>query len=70
MNDDGAKYLSMAIVFQAIKDYRNALIRDNKREIYTLERWFRSDWFKELCYIDGDYLIKEIKKECVYEENY
>ena len=69
MNDDGIKYLAMAIVFQAVQDYKKALKHNDKVEIYNLEKWFRGNWYKTLCSIDGDYLIKKIRKVLKYEKN-
>ena len=52
----------MAIVFQAVQDYKKALKHNDKVEIYNLEKWFRGNWYKTLCSIDGNYLIKKIKE--------
>lgn len=62
MNDDGIKYLAMAIVFQAVQDYKKALKHNDKVEIYNLEKWFKGNWYKTLCSIDGDYLIKKLRR--------
>ena len=62
VNDDGIKYLAMAIVFQAVQDYKSALKHNDKVEIHNLEKWFRGNKYKTLCSIDGDYLIKKIKE--------
>ena len=35
VNDDGIKYLAMAIVFQAVQDYKKALKHNDKIEIYA-----------------------------------
>lgn len=69
MNDDGIKYLAMAIVYQAVQDYKKALKHNDKVEIYNLEKWFRGNWYKTLCSIDGDCLIKKIRKVLKYEKN-
>lgn len=69
VNDDGVKYLAMAIVLQAVQDYKKALKHNDKVEIYNLEKWFRGNWYKTLCSIDGDYLIKNIRKVLKYEKN-
>lgn len=69
VNDDGIKYLAMAIVLQAVQDYKKALKHNDKVEIYNLEKWFRGNWCKTLCSIDGDYLIKNIRKVLKYEKN-
>lgn len=62
MNEKGIKRLAMAIVFQAVQDYKKALKHNDKVEIYNLEKWFRSNRYEILCSIDGDYLIRKIKE--------
>lgn len=62
MNEEGVKYLAMAIVFQAVQDYKKALKHNDKVEIHNLERWFRGNRYKTLCSIDGEYLIRKIKE--------
>lgn len=65
----GVEGLAMAIVFQAVKDYKKALKHNDKTEIYCLEKWFRSSWYKTLCRIDGDFLIQRIREEWEREKN-
>jgi len=63
--------LSNAIVMQAIKDYRIALLHLQKRpdnkdyqsEVGSLERFFRSGWYCELTSLNAEYLIRRIKEE-------
>lgn len=70
--------LADAIVLRACDDYRVAVLdarrrpkdkRQQKRkevaafEMEKLEHFFRSDWFSLLSDLDGDYLIKEIRKQ-------
>ena len=62
MNDDGIKNLAMAIVFQAVQDYKKALKHNDKVEIHNLEKWFRGNQYKTLFSIDGEYLIRKIKE--------
>ena len=62
MNEEGIKRLAMAIVFQAVQDYKKALKHNDKVEIRNLEKWFRGNKYKTLCSIDGDYLIRKIKE--------
>ena len=63
------KDLGNAIILQAVKDYRSALAggsvngRDSKSVIAECERFFQSEWFRELTDLDGEYLIKTIRKE-------
>ena len=68
-NQQGLEDLSNAIILQAVKDYRIALSgrdvngRDSKSVIAECERFFQSEWFRELTDLDGEYLIKTIRKE-------
>jgi len=63
--------LANAIVMQAVKDYRIALLHLKKRpdnkgyqiEVASLERFFRSDWYGEITSLDAEYLIRRIKEE-------
>jgi len=57
--------LANAIVLQAVKDYR---LHDNEKEIVSLERFFRSDWFGVLTSIDPEMLIAKLRKEKVRYE--
>lgn len=63
--------LANAIILQAVKDYRDALKKLEKRPNYEpakiikneVERFFRSGWYRELTSIDGNILIKKLKSE-------
>lgn len=63
--------LANAIILQAVKDYRVALKclmanprnRDALAERDEIERFFRSQWFKVLTKVDGEMLIRSLKKE-------
>ncbi len=63
--------LANAIVIQAVKDYRKAMRRlrkDPKHEKSLfwkkyIERFFRSQWFEDLCDLDGEVLIEQLQKE-------
>lgn len=63
--------LANAIILQAVKDYRDVLKKLKKRPSYEpakimkneVERFFRSDWYRELTSIDGNILIKKLKSE-------
>ena len=70
---DGWQALANAVVQQAAKDYR-ADIRKVKRnpdakaalkEALEIEKFFRSDWFSILTDVDGDYLIKRLRREAL-----
>ena len=67
--------LANAIVLQAVKDYRKTLklcmehpnydkFKDGREEIET---FFRSDWYKNLTELDGEWLIEKIREDVGYE---
>lgn len=68
---DGYQLLANAIIIQACTDYRKALKiikrfpedRVAKQEIAEIERFFRSSLYDALTKIDGEYLIKKLRKE-------
>ena len=68
-NKEGFENLANAIILQVVKDYRKALSgckvekRDSKSVIAECERFFRSEWFRELTDVNGEYLITSIRKE-------
>lgn len=63
--------LANAIILQAVKDYRVALRKHQKRPKYQpsietineVERFFRSEWYRELTSVDGEMLIRKLKSE-------
>ena len=63
--------LANAIILMAVKDYRDALKKLKKRPSYgpakymknEVERFFRSDWYRELTSVDGNVLIKKLQAE-------
>ncbi|HCJ4368691.1 TPA: hypothetical protein ACSK4P_002677 [Listeria innocua] len=63
--------LANAIILMAVKDYRDALKKLKKRPRYgpaqdmknEVERFFRSDWYRELTSVDGNVLIKKLQVE-------
>lgn len=57
----GYNELACAIVYKAVEDYDKAIRNNNKRNITELERFFNSQWFTELCDLDAEYLMKEVK---------
>ena len=69
--EDCWQALAWAIVIQATIDYRNAFrklemhSRDNfyRRRIQALEGFFRSGWFGALCALDGDSLMRQLRRE-------
>ena len=51
--------LAQAIILQAVRDYRNGCYQTR----CSIERLFRSDWFMVLTNLDGETLIKRLRKE-------
>ena len=67
--------LANAIIVMAAEDYKVAYRQANilsvgkssQRECRELERFFRSDWYKKLTTVDGEYLIKILRKQALEE---
>lgn len=61
--------LAEAIVSKAIADYRSAYRRQLKHGEGTtfrtkeLEDFFKSDWFKMLCNLDGQWIIESVQAQ-------
>lgn len=63
--------LANAIILQAVKDYRAAGRKLKKKpdntlaraEIGSIERFFRSGWYKYLTDVDGEMLIRKLREE-------
>lgn len=68
-NEEGIENLANAIILQAVKDYRKALSgfslngKSSTAVIADCERFFRSDWYRQLTNVDSEYLIITIRKE-------
>jgi hypothetical protein len=68
---DTYEQLANAIILQAVKDYRDALKKLKKRPRYEpakdmiseVERFFHSDWYRELTSVDGNFLIDKLRSE-------
>jgi hypothetical protein len=68
---DPYEQLANAIILQAVKDYRDALNKLKKRPRYDpakdmiaeVERFFHSDWYRELTSVDGNFLIEKLRSE-------
>lgn len=68
---DSYENLANAIILQAVKDYRVTLKRlkrnprnkDAQIAADEVERFFRSDWYRELTSVDGEMLITKLRKE-------
>ena len=56
--------LANAIILKAVKDYRQSTCERTMEEI---ERFFRSGWFRVLTNIDGEQLIKDLRKEKAHD---
>lgn len=62
--------LANAIIEQAAKDYRIVLRYHFKhpgnmryqQNVCEIERFFRSDWYTALTDVEGEYLIREIRR--------
>lgn len=61
--------LCLAIIEQAVKDYKKALVAEMKcgdlnarRVTRELETFFKSDWFAEISNLDGRLLIKNVRE--------
>ena len=67
--------LANAIILLAAQDYKVAYRQANilsvgkssRQECRELERFFRSDWYKKLTSVDGEYLIKILRKQALEE---
>ncbi len=67
--------LANAVVLRAAEDYAGVLRalrrRPGRKDLVkrqrSLERFFRSRWFRTLSAADGEELLMKIRKECRYE---
>ena len=61
--NEGCENLAIAIVRQAVIDYRNALNTKDNRIKYECEKFFSSDFFEYLTYnLDSKYIISNIER--------
>lgn len=73
---DAYQDLANAIIVQAVEDYRKALngISYNSHPpeeiVNEIERFFRSEYYRALTKVNGEYLIQQIRKEELGEEIY
>ncbi len=65
ISDEGVDLLRMAVVKQAVHEYRCALTYRNKREIVKLERFFLND-LEIWCDLDGQHIIDNSRKQVNY----
>ena len=52
--------LAQAIIMQAISDYKHSKNAGMKKSV---ENFFRSDWFMTLTNVNGETIIKKLRKE-------
>lgn len=77
--DTNFEDLANAIIILAAEDYRQAyreanintgsesVRRDARKEARKIERFFRSDWYNKLTSVDGEYMIKTLRKQALEE---
>ena len=69
--DEAYSRLASAIVLQAVKDWRAARRKLKRKshnesarfELQSCERFFRSDWFRELTDVDVGVLLRKLYEE-------
>ena len=69
--EDPYERLANAIILNAVADYRAALKkikRNPKRkvaidEVLQIEKFFRSSWYQQLTFVDGEFLIHKLQNE-------
>ena len=69
---DPYEEIANAIVIQACNDYKKAykqslhksgIVGEADEELAKLEEFFRSDWYKQLTEVDGEYLMERLRNE-------
>ena len=68
VHGDPYENLANAIILRAVCDYQAALRRYRRTfevndEMIRCEKFFRSSWYEVLTDVDGEYLIKKLRKE-------
>lgn len=68
VHGDPYENLANAIILRAVWDYQAALRRYRRtfevsEEMIRCEKFFRSSWYEVLSDVDGEYLIKKLRKE-------
>lgn len=67
--EGGYDTLACGIVIQAVKDYEGALkgrkVGEMRKSdvIDEIERFFRSEWYKELTDLDAEYIMKKVRRK-------
>ena len=63
ISEQGCENLAIAIIRQAVNDYRNALNIGENRVKNECEAFFSSDFFENLTYnLDSKYIISNIER--------
>ena len=60
--EENYRFLCVAVVTQVIEEYKDALRNNIEYKISYCERWLKSDWCYLLSGMDGDYIIKSVRK--------
>ena len=69
---DPYEELANAVVIQACEDYKRAYIchlrsngkgKKTQKQPEELEAFFRSDWYKTLTEVDGEFLMERLRNE-------
>ncbi|XJS11222.1 hypothetical protein ACF3NG_03020 [Aerococcaceae bacterium WGS1372] len=69
--DNPYERLAHAIIIQAVKDYRKACKRLKlspqseaaNKHFFSCQKFFLSEWFKEITDADGEHLLKKLNEE-------
>ena len=59
--------LAIAIVWQAVEDYKEAVKAGKEKKIKELEKFFKSKWCSTLAFNNGEYILNRVKKEITEE---
>lgn len=65
------EWLKGAICEQAVKDYRAAILRQDRKKTERLEQFLRGEWFMRLTNdnIDGEFVIERVREQCRTSNN-
>jgi len=61
--DKAYKQLAHAIVFQAVRDYRDAILYNDLELVKSCERFFKSEWCLFLAQLNGEHLAEKLRTE-------
>ena len=64
--NDAYVNLQAAIIEQAVEDYERAIFCNDKREIASLKRWFKSEWCSHLTFGNGEVIEERVR---IYEKS-